>query len=92
MSAYVVSKTHVDILVKAGLMVRGNSSVSWFGVDPGELKSWEELRLAHRELRLEIANEVGQLLATENVRSVRACYGDADPAGMIPDWTAIPYV
>jgi len=32
------------------------------------------------------------MLASENVQSVRARYSDADSSGMIPDWTAIPYV
>jgi hypothetical protein len=72
-SAYMVNRVHLDVLIRAGLVMSRESEVSWY--HNGK----------RHELTLDKANETGWMLARENVRSLRALY--ANPADIIPDWT-----
>lgn len=79
MSAFVVSKAHIDALIRVGLegpadratRYPGNgwSGVYWFDPQSGP-------RGVSRQLTHEIADEVGAMLVLENVRSVQYRYQD----------------
>ncbi len=92
MSAFIVDKTHIDLLIAAGLHgPRGLAvspewawrKLSWFAVPYGDVRkaepktSYEE---AVRELTSETADELGQLLVMENVASVAYRYSEAGRA------------
>lgn len=82
MSAFVVSKSHIDAMLRVG---RGRS--------PNYL-SWYHNESFH-ELTIDNADEVGQMLLDENVRSVSCRYPD-DGITELPGPTGagwvIPYV
>jgi hypothetical protein len=86
MSAFIVDKTHIDLLLAAGLHGPRGIAVSpdsawrglrWFAVPYGDVRhtelSYDE---AYRELTVENADEVGQLLVMENVASVAYRYSE----------------
>jgi hypothetical protein len=83
MSAFIVSKAHIDALVQAGLAIRriGNSPLRW---DAGERPAWtgdhEAYRIGcqtiSRELTHDQADRVGAMLWNENVKSVDHRYND----------------
>jgi hypothetical protein len=91
MSAYIVDKTHVDILVKLGLegprglpVSPGNawSRLHWYELDPSDDDfDW---KTGSRQLELMSADAVGQMLVCENVLSIRARYPDVDEGGTAP--------
>ena len=62
MSAFVVNKRHIDAIIQAGLLYHRLGSNRWYHNG------------AAHELTLDNANEVGQMLLNENVRSVEARY------------------
>lgn len=93
-SAYVVGKTHVDLLVRAAAeygAARGGGHFRWHRVDEeGDYAGWRELRL-HGEcyetehLEYVTPSVAGQVLVSENVRSVHFRYPDSDvDAGDLP--------
>ncbi len=63
MSAYVVEKSHINGMIKGGLSVSSNR-LTWFY--NGE----------HKELTYDNANQVGQLLMDECIKSVSSRYED----------------
>ncbi len=80
MSAWVVSKTHIDLLVTAGLVLPGravvNSNLNWYsqGPNPHHLGTLDHTN----------ADEVGVMLWAENYRSVDKRYPGADDKGDLP--------
>jgi hypothetical protein len=101
MSAWVVNREHIDLLVAAGLRGprRGRGAwgeLRWFAVDPGD-ESWSYEQHV-RQLDYSTADEVGRMLWTENVCSVAARYPDDDcssrpgPVSEDIDLEAIEYV
>lgn len=94
MSAFVVSKEHIDAVVRLGLEgpegvpVQPGSvrSVRWYTTDPRSVvwtggdptTYFRQLETISRELRHETADETGQMLIEACVRSVRHRYPD-DP-------------
>lgn len=104
MSAFVVGKAHVDLMVKVGLEgPRGRAvrpDTAWYGVrwsaerpeSDWTLADWQR---AHRTLDATNADEVGDMLVRENVRSVMHCYPDTREGGPIPgpcdDYWREPY-
>jgi hypothetical protein len=71
MSAFVVSKAHIDYLVTAAIAYGGRWGLRYDGTDIMEMTN----------------HELGRALWDENVASVRARYDDADETGMVPDTT-----
>lgn len=72
MSAWVVNKTHIDLLVTAGLVLPGrrvHSNLSWRETADGPYR--------RVELTYENADAVGAMLWAENVASVDKRYPDA---------------
>lgn len=95
MSAYVVSKRHVDLMVKAALAARGQDDrLRWWTVDgeTGEYTGWRELYPTPRAqvvdgFSFSTPSELGQMLLDANVRSVLHRYreeGDAEEDDPIP--------
>jgi hypothetical protein len=89
MSAWIVSREHISLLLKVGLQgPRGRTvspdtawhRVSWFADEPEDGWTFEEYGRQRRELRFDNADEIGRMLWTENVRSVAARYPDDTPA------------
>lgn len=87
MSAFVVSKAHIDTLVHAGLRsghpARGGYTLRWF-VDKPEWTGGDTyesymvaVQGATRELTRQTANRVGAMLWNENHRSVDHRYNEA---------------
>ncbi|MDE1821196.1 MAG: hypothetical protein KGJ23_07825 [Euryarchaeota archaeon] len=90
MSAYVVSKAHIDFLVQAGLdlaerVAGGVSPLRWYVTEPKlstdykRGQPWGPTAQAHarsreRELTLETADRVGEMLFKENEKSFDHCY------------------
>lgn len=80
MSAYVVAREHIDILLKAAFVyvnagpIQGHR-LSWFTEDP-EVVGYERAYATRRELDLGNADEVGRMLLEENIASVCARYED----------------
>jgi hypothetical protein len=79
MSAYVVCKAHIDALITAGLMLPNHGPLRWFHPDYQPGWSHEEYERAKHELRWDNADEVGQMLVDECVRSVSYRYPQDDP-------------
>ena len=73
MSAWIVSKAHIDVLIGAALDEGYGGRFHWYTAD-GK---------AH-ELSRENANEVGAMLWAENHRSVNARYNESTP---VPEYT-----
>lgn len=78
MSAWVVSRVHIDLLVKAALVYGpgnvSNGRLSWFTVDPEEEGYGRAYATRQKLGETILADEFGQLLWTENVCSVAARY------------------
>lgn len=69
MSAWIVSKTHIDLLVTAGLEYRGHHDwLSW----------WHEGSGKRYQLLHNLRHDVGQMLWAENLASVASRYPDDD--------------
>lgn len=85
MSAFVVSKTHIDALVTAGLHL-SRDTLGWMAGEPQpedfqEGQPWGDLDAIasrRRTLTLETAEQTGQMLWAENVRSVNHRYAEED--------------
>lgn len=90
MSAYVVSREHIDYLVTAGLDLvvgyrRHLGPMSWYHPQPTRQTPITELQHMRHELRFgDEAHRVGQLLVDENVRSVLHRYPDCMDGGSVP--------
>lgn len=82
MSAYVVDKRDIDLLVRAALDARPEA-MSWWRVDEaGEYAGWRELS-RHAESKTDddykayyTPSQLGQILVSENVRSVSHRYSE----------------
>jgi len=79
MSAFVVSKSHIDAMVNAGLSVmpRRGGPLSWYAKDPRKLNI-QELQGNYRQLTNDVADTVGQMLVDECIKSVSYRYQDDD--------------
>lgn len=98
MSAFVISKAHVDAMLAAGLHHRRASGgwVRWYGRSPRRVEAEAgtpevylgQLETELRELRSERADEVGEMLVRECVRSVSHRYPDNEalPGPVDPYW------
>jgi len=73
MSAYVVSREHIEYLVEAGLRL-GDAPMRLSWLAPGVAPPRER----YRTLRPDNASEVGQMLWKENHRSVSFRYSEVD--------------
>lgn len=106
MSAFVTSRTHVDLIVSAGLKARAarhDGPLTWYASDPDEAfteagggdAGWAAIGQLHRKLDYTNADEIGQMLRDENVRSVLYRYPDCmeggDLPGIVGDDPAEPY-
>jgi len=87
MSAFIVSKTHIDALLTAGLHWKEYGPLSWQvpGVpqdtdfqrgQPWGLTALENARRRHRELNTDTVHAVGQLLVAQNYASVNYRYDE----------------
>jgi hypothetical protein len=92
MSAWIVAREHIDLMVSLALTgPRGRDvspdsawhGVTWWAENPRG-KGWEELAGIRREVRYDNASDVGQMLVCENVQSVRDRYPDVDHGGSAP--------
>jgi hypothetical protein len=94
MSAFVVSKAHIDFLIRAGLELDTRHRLSWFDsvakpvwVPGGENPDYlERMGAARRELRPDTADQVGRMIWAENHRSVSYRY---DEAQVCPDYSFV---
>lgn len=95
MSAHVVAKIHIDVLVRAALDAPKSESpietFKWWRVDEeGEYAGWRVLdRYAEQRPGTEheefyTPSQLGQILVSENVASVCARYPNDDPDGDLP--------
>lgn len=103
MSAFVVSKTHVDLIVRAaehyGKQGYQGARMQWWQVDEdGNYAGWRYLD-ANEDSRDEYytLSQLGQILVNENVASVCGRYPDVDPdigdlPGPIDAYYMAPYV
>jgi hypothetical protein len=80
MSAFCVGYTHIDTLLTAGLTLTTHGPLTWLAA-PTPSGDTERVNDQHlrRELRIETANTVGQMLINENARSVNHLYGGEQP-------------
>lgn len=69
MSARIVSKTHIDLLVSAGLLLPKDGRLRW-DADPGAQRHHQ------RDLQYSNADDVGLMLWSENLASVSYRYPD----------------
>jgi len=95
MSAFVVSKSHIDAMIRAGLthMPKYNGPLTWYAKDPRNL-TVQEMQDNFRQLTHETANQVGQMLIDECVKSVAYRYEDdnvTDLPGPTNAYWLIPY-
>lgn len=81
MSAYVVDREHIDLLIAAGLQPDGCGPLSWW--DQTDLRDidYDDLRKHRRELTRQTADAAGAMLWLENVRSVGGRYSSPDVDG-----------
>lgn len=101
MSAFLVSRDHIDALVRLAL-ADTHSRMRWTTVSPdsdewpqlaagGDLQSFTEYQAAvsavTREARYDAADEIGRMLAVENAASVLYRYPDHDNSDYVPAWT-----
>ena len=96
MSAWMVDKRHVDLLVQVavegphGPITPSNAwhPFRYFMVPARMLREMTlaELKKVEREVDLYGADALGQMLAAQNAASVRYRYEDADGRGMVPSW------
>jgi hypothetical protein len=104
-SAYVVSKRHVDLLVRAALAHGADGCrMQWWQVDAdGEYDGWRiidadaERRRETHEASYWTPSMVGQMLVSANVLSVVCLYPDTDPSlgdlpGPVDAYYVGPYV
>lgn len=87
MSAFIVSKAHIDALVQAGLSYGQRGRLRWrvaepdFHAYPDNLAGYSKaVQAVTRELDHMTADRVGAMLWTENVMSVRHRYADVGAA------------
>ena len=81
MSAFVVSKQHIDFLVTAALTVGGRDGFQWWRVDEsGDYAGWRKLdpnaeqRADDDYMAFYTPSQAGQILLSENVASVSHRY------------------
>lgn len=88
MSAFVVSRAHIDYLVSAALAVgygRSTGPLSWVWNIDRAAGTYDRATLPRGDF--DRAAEVGQMLWNENVRSVQHRYSDTPPTEL-PGWHA----
>lgn len=73
MSAWVVSKAHIDAMVSSALNLGGGSGERCFSFSDKSLGQWRRT-----EVSLANATEIGTMLWAENVKSVNYRYADSD--------------
>lgn len=96
MSAWVVEREHVDVMLRYG-MSKPSDRMTWFAGEPDEIEydgDYDAYMAALGEIRRELnpntADKVGRMLMQENVASV--CYRyDDDTADMYEDALAYTY-
>lgn len=79
MSAFLVSTTHIDAMVTAGLVLgRTYGPLIWFDGDPSELPAMdhEGYQAMRRELTYSTADDVASMLYAANWRSINYRYPD----------------
>lgn len=84
MSAYIVSKPHIDLLVRYAVRGTGREPFRWWRVDEaGEFAGWRELDELYAESRTPSdhcdyvsPSQFGQILVSANVRSVSHRYSE----------------
>lgn len=91
MSAFMVDKVHIDLLVKTAIhgprQMEGHwEPIRWFDLDPVALRVMAEAdanyfgspfyRAHSRQAHPEDADRIGQMLVDENLRSIHARYPD----------------
>jgi len=95
MSAFMVSKEHIDAMVRLSLPGSDGHKMTWYVVDPDEIE-WDssdpdsyfaDLAAARRESTLDRADEIGRMLAFENAASVLYRYSDDNSDEYVPSWT-----
>jgi len=75
MSAYIVDKVHIDLMVSAAMDTnKGQSSYAFSYYNPFGI---DNARRRH-EVNLDTADQIGRMLLTENIRSVAFRYNDTD--------------
>ena len=75
MSAFVVSKSHIDALVTAGLWLPiPNGPLRWFHPEIDPTRSYHEQAGNQRQLTRETTGRVGAMLWAENMYSFNARY------------------
>lgn len=86
MSAYVVSKQSIDLLVRTALDLGGRDCLNWWRVDEnGDYVGWRELNpqaegMIDTDYRAYCTpSAAGQILVSENVKSVHDRYPGDDP-------------
>ena len=84
MSAYIVSKSHINALVQAGLRSGMRARFTWYTRD-------EDGNLTRMELRHDNADAVGQMLLDENIKSVSSRY-PSDRLSELPGRTNSEYL
>lgn len=77
MSAWIVSKRHIDYMLSAGLALDPHGPLRWF-VPVGATVPEGGARVEWRELTRETAGRVGVMLWAENFKSVGHRYGESD--------------
>lgn len=103
MSAWVVNKRHIDLLVRAaecyGKQGGQGSRMQWWQVDEdGNYAGWRYLEASEDDRdEYYTLSQLGQMLVSENVRSVHHRYPDDDPdlgelPGPIDAYYMGPYV
>lgn len=80
MSAFVVSKQHIDALVRAG--IRPRDHLFWYHPRPSREAPAAEWGKARHALGADTADEIGAMLWAENVKSVRHRYPNNDGNSM----------
>lgn len=110
MSAFVVSKSHIDLMVRAALKSRpvgdpGHSGPFrfWRTDENGAYAGWYEIdpcaedRVSNDYTHYITPSQAGEILVSENVRSVSYCYSDVgrdagDLPGPIDAYYMAPYI
>lgn len=88
MSAFMVTREHIDVLLASALRNLPNHRPNWAIDDPDEV-DWQERR--YQTLDFTTADYAGVALLAENARSVRFRYPDADEHDMVDDTEIIGY-
>lgn len=75
MSAYIVGKDHIDLLVSATVEA-GHNGLRWYPVDNLRGLDLDDVHYLRRDANAETADRIGAMLIGENIESVRFRYPD----------------